>query len=300
MLNHLDDIRVFMRVAELENLSAAGRDLRKTPAVVSSRIARLEAATGVSLLWRTTRQVKLTPEGEIFLEHCGEIMRAVSRAEVLLAHEDSQPSGPVRISAPTGIGASILTPAFAEFSLAYPEINVQLHLTDRLSNLVEEKYDLAIRVSELRESGLIVRKLADNVRVICASPAYLEESGIPLTPLDLQQHRCLLLRFPGSEQYQWRLTGADGQVHNLPIKGPLDSDQTVVLKNWAISGYGLTLQNEIDVAAELKSGALVPVLQNYEADGHRIYAIYPQRRHMPLRLRTTLDFLVERFRDLAN
>jgi DNA-binding transcriptional LysR family regulator len=298
MLNHLDDIRVFMRVAELENLSAAGRDLRKTPAVVSSRIARLEAATGVSLLWRTTRQVRLTPEGETFLEHCVDIMRAVNKAESLLTLTDKTLSGPVRITAPTGIGESILVPAFVEFSQANPDINIQLHLTDRFANLVEEKYDLAIRISELRESGLIVRKLADNRRVICGSPAYLQANGTPLTPQDLQHHNCLLLRFPGSEQYQWRLTGPDDEVHNLPISGPLDSDRTDVLKHWARAGMGLTLQNRIDIAAELEAGLLLPVLQEYKADGHRIHAVYPQRRHMPPRLRVTLDFLIEKFKDL--
>ncbi len=298
MLNHLDDIRVFMRVAELENLSAAGRDLRKTPAVVSSRIARLEAATGVSLLWRTTRQVRLTPEGETFLEHCADIMRAVNKAESLLTHTDKNLSGPVRITAPTGIGEHILVPAFVEFSKLNPDINIQLHLTDRLANLVEEKYDLAIRISELRESGLIVRKLADNHRVICGSPDYLKANGIPRTPQDLQVHSCLLLRFPGSEQYQWRLTGPDNELHNLPISGPLDSDRTDVLKQWALADVGLTLQNRIDIAAELESGLLQPVLQEFEADGHRINAVYPQRRHMPPRLRVTLDFLVEKFRDL--
>lgn len=298
MLDHLDDIRVFMRVAELESLSAAGRDLRKTPAVVSSRIARLEQATGVSLLWRTTRQVKLTPEGETFLEHCAEIMRAVADAEALLTRDDAAPSGPVRISAPTGIGETILAPLFGKFSLEYPEINIQLHLTDRIVNLVEEKYDLAIRISELRDAGLIIRKLADNTRVICATPQYIQEHGAPMTPHELRNHKCLLLRFPGSQQYQWKLTAPDGEVFNLPIKGPLDSNRTVILKKWALEGLGLTMQNKIDVSQELEAGMLVPVLTDHEIDSHGIFAVYPKRRHMPPRLRSTIDFVAKHFADL--
>ncbi len=298
MLDHLDDIRIFMRVAELESLSAAGRDMRKTPAVVSSRIVRLESAVGVSLLWRTTRQVKLTPEGETFLEHCTEIMRAVSKAEADLSHEDMKPSGPVRITVPSGIGESFVAPLLADFSALNPDINIQLHLSDRLANLVEEKYDLAIRVSELRESGLVVRKLAVNMRVICGSPEYLKVAGNPQNPDDLANHKCLLLRFPGSQQYEWLLKDKNGEIHNPSLTSILDSDRTSILKAWALAGHGLSLQNYWDVSQELKSGLLQVVLPDYAPEGHGIYAVYPRRRHMPPRLRATLDFLIKGFRDL--
>jgi len=296
MLDHLDDIRVFMRVAELESLSAAGRDLRKTPAVVSSRIARLEAAAGVSLLWRTTRQVKLTPEGEAFFEHCADILRAVSAAEATLSQDNLTPSGPVRITVPSALGERVIGPAMAAFSERYPDINVQLHLSDRLANLVEEKYDLAIRISELRESGLVVRKLADNRRLICAAPDYLARRGTPQTPADLADHFCLLLRFPGSRLYEWHLRTPDGETINPPLSGPLDSDRSTVLKRWALEGHGLTLQNYWDIQDELASGELKAVLPNYKPRGHGIFAVYPRRRHMPPRLRVTLDYLIERFR----
>lgn len=296
MLDHLDDIRVFMRVAELESLSAAGRDLRKTPAVVSSRIARLESAIGVSLLWRTTRQVKLTPEGETFLEHCAEIMRAVSGAETSLTHDHKAPSGPVRMTVPSGLGEYTIAPALAVFSSQHPDINIQLHLSDRMANLVEEKYDLSIRVSELKESGLVVRKLADNRRVICASPDYLARAGVPESPSDLTKHNCLLLRFPGSRLYEWHLQDEQGGSHNPTLSGALDSDRTSVLKAWALEGHGLTLQNYWDVKDELTSGALQAVLSDYKLEGHGIYAVYPRRRHMPPRLRATLDFLIDHFR----
>ena len=302
MLDHLDDIRIFVRVAELESLSAAGRDLRKTPAVISSRIARLETATGVSLLWRTTRQVKLTPEGEAFLEHCGDIMRAVACAEATLARDDPTPSGPVRITVPSELGETFIAPALADFSAQHPEINIQLHLTDRLANLVEEKYDLAIRVSEQSQSGLVIRKLADNRRVICGSPDYFAAHGVPLTPADLSQHNCLLLRFPGSRQYEWHMQNGNGKSFNPSVSGVLDSDRTSVLKGWALAGHGLTLQNYWDVHEDLNSGSLQTVLSDYSLAGHGIYAVYPRRRHMPPRLRATLDFLIERFRgwDLAD
>lgn len=296
MLDHLDDLRVFVRVAELESLSAAGRDLRLSPAVVSSRIARLEAATNVSLLWRTTRQVKLTAEGQEFLEHCAEILRAVDEAETSLAQDRMPPSGPVRITVPTSLGERIIAPALPAFSADFPHVNLQLHLRDRLASLVEEKYDLAVRVSELKESGLIMRKLADNRRFVCASPAYLDRHGVPRHPDELARHACLLLRFPGSKQYQWKLEGG-GETLNLSLAGPLDADRTSVLKRWAVDGHGLTLQNYWDVADELASGALKAVLPDYRPVGHAIYAVYPRRRHMPPRVRVLLDYLIELFKD---
>lgn len=298
MIDHLDDIRVFMRVAEMESLSAAGRDLRMSPAVVSSRIARLEQATGVSLLWRTTRQVKLTPEGEAFLEHCLEIIRAVENAEATLVQDQAPPSGPVRITVPTSIGERLIAPAIPGFSARYPKVQVQLHLSDRLVGLVEEKYDLAVRVSELRESGLIVRKLAPNKRVICASPAYLARAGTPGSTEDLARHSCLLLRFPGSQQYQWRVE-QDGNAINLALSGPMDSDQTGILKAWALAGHGLTLQNYWDVRDELADGLLRAVLPGTTPMGHGIYAVYPRRQHMPPRVRALLDFLAELFKPLS-
>jgi DNA-binding transcriptional LysR family regulator len=296
MLDHLDDLRVFVRVAELESLSAAGRDLRLSPAVVSSRIARLEAATNVSLLWRTTRQVKLTAEGQEFLEHCAEILRAVDEAETSLAQDRMPPSGPVRITVPTSLGERIIAPALPAFSADFPHVNLQLHLRDRLASLVEEKYDLAVRVSELKESGLIMRKLADNRRFVCASPTYLDRHGVPRHPDELARHACLLLRFPGSKQYQWKLEGG-GETLNLSLAGPLDADRTSVLKRWAVDGHGLTLQNYWDVADELASGALKAVLPDYRPVGHAIYAVYPRRRHMPPRVRVLLDYLIELFKD---
>ena len=235
---HIEDVTIFIRVSDLGNLSAAGREMRVSAAVISNRIARLEKHLGVRLLNRTTRRVNLTPEGEIFYGYCVRILDNVEQAETAIATQRHLPRGPLLVTAPAVFGRMHLVPLVPEFVTRYPDIELRLHLSDRFAELIEEKIDLAIRIAELRNSTAIVRKIADDRRVIVAAPDYLERHGVPEVPEDLLQHNCLLLRFPGSQQFRWTLAGTDGPI-TLSVSGTMDADNGEAIREWCLAGHGL-------------------------------------------------------------
>ncbi len=235
-----EDMAVFVRVVELADLSAAERDLRLSAAVVSNRIARLEQRLGVRLLSRITRRVNTTPEGAIYYEHCVRILTDIERAESAVAAQRDLLRGPLRVTSPTAFGRQRVAPHVAAFLEKHPEIQFRLHLSDRFTDLIEDKVELAIRIAELKDSTVIVRTLARNQRVICAAPAYLESHPAPQRPEGLLRHNCLLLRFPGFQQFQWSLQGSDGPI-TLSVSGNMDSDHGEVLRDWCLAGHGLAL-----------------------------------------------------------
>ena len=288
----VEDMAVFVRVVELANLSAAGRDLRLSAAVVSNRIARLEARLGVRLLNRTTRRVAVTPEGEIYYGHCVRILTEIEQAESEVSARRDLPRGPLTVTAPCSFGRRHVAPHIPGFAESYPDIQVRLHLSDRFTDLIEDRVDLAIRIAELKDSTAIVRRLADNRRAICAAPAYLERYGRPEVPEDLLKHNCLLLRFPGSQQFQWTLVGPEGPV-TLPVAGSMDSDSSEVLRDWCLAGHGLSLQSLFEVGEDIAAGRLEAVLPHWPPPGHAISALYPHSRYLPPRIRVFIDFLVE-------
>ncbi|AJD53765.1 transcriptional regulator [Thalassospira xiamenensis M-5 = DSM 17429] len=241
-MSDFEDIQIFVRVAELGNLSAAGRELRHSAAVVSNRIARLEERLGVRLLNRTTRRVNLTTEGDVYYRHCLRILAEMQEAENAIANQKNTTRGPVTLTCPIAFGNKYVAPIIPKFVEKNPDVQIRLHLSDRLLDLLQDKVDLAIRIAELKESSLIVRKLAANKRMLVANPAYLKRHGIPKAPGDLLHHNCLLLRFPGSRQYQWTLHGAEteGPV-TLSVSGSMDSDNGEVLTPGALMGMASRL-----------------------------------------------------------
>jgi DNA-binding transcriptional LysR family regulator len=295
MLKNLEDVKIFVRIAERGSLSAAGRELRMSVAVVSHRIARLEKDLGTTLFWRTTRKLQLTDEGRRFLEHSRELLDVVQRAEAELSEEHTPTPGPITVTVPVTLGREFIAPLIPTFQEDHAGISVQLHLSDRLMNLIDDQYDLAIRIANLPDSALVARKLADNQRVICASPTYLEKNGLPQTLEDLNTHNCLLLRFPGSKQYQWTIE-SETVPKKLNLTGTMDADQMEVLRQWALDHQGITMQDHRDVADELANGRLVPVLENVTPASYAIYALYPKRLYMPPRTRAFFDFLVHQFK----
>ena len=196
-MSDFEDIQIFVRVAELGNLSAAGRELRHSAAVVSNRIARLEERLGVRLLNGTTRRVNLTTEGDVYYRHCLRILAEMQEAENAIANQKNTTRGPVTLTCPIAFGNKYVAPIIPKFVEKNPDVQIRLHLSYRLLDLLQYKVDLAIRIAELKESSLIVRKLAANKRMLVASPAYLKRHGIPKAPGDSLHHNCLLLRFPG-------------------------------------------------------------------------------------------------------
>jgi DNA-binding transcriptional LysR family regulator len=287
-----DDMAIFVRVVELGSLTAAGRDMRMSPAVVSNRIARLESRLGVRLLNRTTRRVDPTQEGALFYEHSVTILNELEQAESLIYERTADPRGPIKVTAPVVFGRLHIAPHVPAFLARYPHVQVRLHLTDHLVDLIQERIDLAIRIAELSDSNAIVRKLTANRRVIVAAPSYLERRGTPRDPTDLLQHNCLLLRFSGSRQYRWTLQTPEGPV-TLRVAGNMDANNGEVLREWCLAGQGLALKSIWEIVDELNTGRLKVVLPEYPPVGHAIYALYPQTRFLSSRVRVFIDFLAE-------
>ncbi len=291
---HTEDMAIFVRVVELGSLSAAGRDMRMSPAVVSNRIARLEGDLGIRLLHRTTRRVNPTEEGTTFYEHCVAILNELEQVESLLTARTDEPRGPIKVTAPAVFGRLHVAPFVPEFLAKYPNMQIRLHLTDSLVDLVQERIDLAIRIAQLEDSTAIVRKLAPNTRVIVAAPAYLERHPAPREPADLLAHNCLLLRFAGSKQYRWTLQAAEGPV-TLRVGGSMDSNNGEVLRDWCLAGQGLALKSLWEVGADIAAGRLQVVLPDHPPLGYGIYALYPHSRFVPARVRVFIDFLAAKY-----
>ncbi|MDZ5650498.1 LysR family transcriptional regulator [Nitrospirillum sp. BR 11828] len=302
----LENMQVFVRVVDLGSLSAAGRNLRMSPALVSHRIQQLEAHLGARLLNRTTRQLQATETGQIFYQHCLEVLEAVERAHSSIAAEGGAPSGSVRVTAPLGFGRRVLGPLVPEFRAANPMVDVRLRLSDHLLDLLRESVDMAIRMAALKDSSFVVRKIADLRRVLVAAPEYLAARGRPQAPSDLLEHDCLLLRFPGTQQYRWTLTspgkgdGAKGEAKStkLSIAGPMDADDGDVLTRWAVDGHGIALKPLWEVAEEVKSGALEIVMPDHPPEPVQLAIVYPHRALLPAKVQSLSDFLVPRVRGL--
>ena len=288
----LENIRVFVRVVELGSLSAAGRHMRLSPAVVSHRLQQLESHLGTRLLNRTTRQVQPTEHGLVYYNACQDVLGALEHAESVIADAGGTPQGSLRITAPLGFGRRVLAPLLPEFQARHPKVEVRLRLSDHLIDLLQEGVDAAIRMAVLADSSLIARKIADCPRLLCATPAYLDAHGRPAVPEDLLEHRCLLLRFAGSRQFRWTLTTPDGPL-TLPVGGHLDADDGVVLSAWALRGQGIVLQPRGEVAELLREGRLEPVLAGFPPEPVVLAVLYPHRRLLPAKVKAFADFMVD-------
>lgn len=292
-MRDIHDMAVFVRVVELGNLSAAGRDLRLSPAVVSNRIAKLEERLEVRLLNRTTRKVNATEEGKIYYEHCVRILSEIEEVESALLAQKTNPKGVLRISAPTAYGRMFIAPLIPEFRKLCPEVEVRLQLTSRLVDLVEEGMDLGIRCGEPYATSMITRKITDEFRVVCATPEYLKTHGTPKVPEDLLHHNCLMMRFPGSKQFQWRFIGKDGP-YNLEMNGNMDSNDGAVLTTWALQHQGIILKATWEIQNYLDNGELVSILDDYRPTDLGIYVLFPHSRYLSPKVRAFIDFLVEK------
>jgi DNA-binding transcriptional LysR family regulator len=256
------------------------------PGVVSRRLDALEARLGVKLLLRTTRRVTLTFEGSAYLEDCQRILRELGAAEASVSLGGVKARGHLRLSAPAGFGRRHVAPLVMAFLDAHPEVTVNLDLSDRLVDLVNEGVDCAIRVGELTDSSLVSIKLAENRRVVVGSPAYLEKHGTPHTLADLAHHNCLSL----GQQRGWLFRDNDGTV-SIKVSGQFECNDGAVLHEWALAGRGLAWRSMWEVGEDLQRGSLVSVLDEFAAPPTGIYAVFPQRKYLPLRVRLLIDHL---------
>ena len=290
-------MRVFARVVEAGNFSAAARQRGVAPSSVSRQIGELEDELGVRLFQRTTRKLSLTEAGELYFGRARRILVDVDEANIAVSQISGAPSGILRLTVAAGIGRMHLAPLLPEFHEKFPAVKIGLSLSDRIVDLVAEGFDLAIRVGWQRDSSLVARKIKSSRRVVCASPAYLERMGEPKAPAELKDHNCLTFRAqPGSNV--WTFRGADGKIE-VRASGSLFSDTADALPAAAVAGLGVILAPSWLIECDLAEGRLKEVLPDYRVvpDAMPICAVYPQQRHLAPKVRVFIDFLVEHFRE---
>lgn len=279
----------FIEVVARGSLSAAARAEGIAPAMIGRRLDALEARLGVKLLQRTTRKLVLTDEGAAFLEDCQRILGDVGDAEAAVSERSLRASGHLTVSAPAGFGRQHVAPLLPSFLAEHREVTVNLNLNDRVVDLVGEGVDVAIRIASLGDSSLVGVKLADNRRVLVASPAYLKRHGRPGALADLARHNCLAISSEGSQR-GWTFLD-QGKPVTLKVGGNMVCNDGAVLHAWALAGKGLAWRSMWEVGSQIASGELVTVLDEFAAPGNDVHAVFAQRRHLPLRIRAFVDFL---------
>ncbi|WP_153131753.1 LysR family transcriptional regulator [Dechloromonas hortensis] len=291
-MNTDSELSFFCLLVKQGSLAATARELNLTPPAVSRRLSQLEERLGVRLLNRTTRRISLTSEGEVYFGNAQRILSDIDEMERLVSSSRAAPKGLLRVNAPLGFGRSYIGPAISAFTKTYPDVDVQLHLTDRPVNLPDEAIDVSIRFGDLPDSRLIAKKIAANRRLLCASPAYLRAAGQPNFPHELTQHQCIVLRQNEAAYGNWRLSRGK-QTETIKVHGKLSTNDGEVAINWALEGHGILMRAEWDVAKYLRSGRLVQVLADYETPPADIYAVYLER----LNLSAKVAYFVEHLRD---
>ncbi|MFV2054770.1 LysR family transcriptional regulator [Aliiroseovarius sp. YM-037] len=297
-MSYLDNIKTFVRVYELGNMSAAARDQRISPAVASSRISQLEEYLSVRLFQRTTRMLNATEQGRIFYVGACRILEAIEEAEAEVNNVTQTPRGSLYVAAPLGVGRRLIAPGVPFFKEQYPKIDVRMRLSDRKLDMTAEGLDVSFFLGVPEDSNLRIRKIADCQRVLCAAPRYLSERGHPSSGADLagKAHDCLNLRYPGAPEFQWPLQTEDG-VQRFTVSGPFESDDGDVLTGWALDGHGIILKPVFEIAEHLKSGALVPVLEDTPPIPIQMACLYTHRRRQDPKTRLFIDFMADRINE---
>jgi DNA-binding transcriptional LysR family regulator len=292
-MDRLATMETFVRVVEAGSFVAAADRIGLSPAMVSRHVQDLEERLGTRLLNRTTRRISLTEPGAAYYERCQQVLRDIDEMDLSVAREVQQPRGVLRVNAPVVFGTRHLSPLLAEYEGRYPEVAIDLNLTDRFIDLVEESADLAVRIGTLTESTLVARRLCPIRLVLCASPGYLERHGTPRTPDDLAHHNCLGYTYTrgGAE---WEFSGPDGPVV-VSIRGSLRANHGEVLHRAALDGLGLALQPTFIAGDALACGLLRPVLSDYCPTEISAYAVFLSRKFLSAKVRTFVDFLAEKF-----
>lgn len=290
----IQDIQIFARIAALQNLSAVGNELGLTPGTISKRIQALEDELSVRLFERTTRSIRITEEGSRFLSHVERILSELDQARATVAESTSKPKGKLKIVASQALGRAMVGPAIVRFLTLYPDIDVHIDLTDRAVNLQEQGYDVAIHAGTLADSTLIAKRLATDRQILVAAPSYIAECGAPQTLEDIARCNCLAQ----AEAWTWTFQDRSGTESNVRINARLRSDNFEMLREAALMGQGLLLASTLHIRSDLDSGALLPVLPDFDVpQGSGVWALYPSSKHVMPRLRVFLNFLGEWFRD---
>jgi DNA-binding transcriptional LysR family regulator len=285
---------VFVRVVESGSFTATARYFGMSPAMVSTHIRTLEKRLGVRLLNRTTRRVSATEVGQHYYEHCLRILYEVEEAERAASDLQTAPRGQIRLSAPMTFGTRQLGPLIAAYLKAYPDVSVELSLDDRNIDLIEEGFDLAIRVGQLADSGLIARRITVAQAILCASPEYIAKHGVPKSPRDLIRHDCLTYTQSGSRG-EWSFNGPGATAETVRVSGRFSANNGDTLRQLALAGLGVILAPDFIVQDDLKAGSLIGLMSDYRAALFPFHAVYPHNRYLSAKVKTFVDFLITWF-----
>jgi DNA-binding transcriptional LysR family regulator len=291
-------MRVFAQVVESGSFAKAAARLALSTSAASRHVAELEAHLNTRLLQRTTRRISLTESGRGFYERCVQILAELDDAERDASQESAMPRGTIRLTTSINFGVRHLTPAIAGFLARYPQVKFDVSLSDRVVDLVEEGFDLGIRIGASGPDTLVARKLGETRLVPCASPAYLSRHGVPAIPEDLKDHNCITYEYALRDD--WRFVDAAGRERTVHVSGSLNSNNGDLLAEAAAQGLGIVCEPTFIVGPEIRAGRLVPILQEFPAPRIPIYAVYTSRQHLSARVRLFVDFLGERFGDAVD
>ncbi|MBX4867351.1 LysR family transcriptional regulator [Rhizobium bangladeshense] len=295
MDNRAGEMEVFVATAELQSFSAAGRRLKLSPSAVSKLVTRIEDRLGTRLMVRSTRTMKLTPEGEVYLARAQRILAEIAETEQIVAGGGRMvPRGLLRVNASVGFGERYLLPLIPAFLELYPEVKLDVSLTDGVIGLIEERTDIAIRSGPMSDSALKARKLLESRRVIVASPAYLKMHGVPKTPQDLADRNCFCFNFRRSLN-EWPFRDPrSSEIYRVPVSGNTSVNSGLIMRRLCLAGSGLGRVGQFHVQPDIDAGLLIPVLEDYNPeDIELIHAVFAGHEHLAARIRAFIDFLVE-------
>ncbi len=293
-MDRFTGMAVFVKVVDASSFAAAARHFGMSPAMVSKHIQTLEERLGVRLLNRTTRRVSATEVGQNYYERCLRILSDLDEAERAAGDLQTAPRGQLRVTAPVSFGMRHLAPAIADYLIAYPDVSVDLSLDDPYVDLVEERFDLAIRVGQLADSSLMARKLCEVAMVVSASPAYLAIHGTPRSPRDLAGHNCLVYTY-STQQSMWRFFDNTGAEHVVRVSGRFLANNGDALRALALNGVGVIFAPDFIVDEDLQTGRLVPLLKDYTTLATPVHAVFPHSRYLSAKTRTFIDFIASQF-----
>jgi len=291
-MDRLSAMRTFRTVVETGGFSAAARRLGLSKAAVSKQVAELEAHFGTALLQRTTRRLNATDAGRRYFENCVRLLDEISEVEAEVRNSQAEPSGRLRVSAPINFGNEVLGPVISAIAQRYPRLEIQIELSDRFVDLIEEGFDVALRIrTNLPDSSLIVRRVSAITRSVCAAPSYLKRMGTPKTPEDLKNHACLIYTLSTSP-FDWKFSAGNKTVA-VRVNGSIQSNNGQFLMSFLHAGMGIALLPDFTVGEDVRSGKLKRILENYPVEPHDLYLVYPANRHQSPKLRAFMDMAAQ-------
>ncbi|MGC8604225.1 MAG: LysR family transcriptional regulator [Desulfomonilaceae bacterium] len=297
LVENISDLVIFIHAAKAGSFSAAGRDLGFSAAVVSKRLQRLEDQLSVRLFNRSTRKIGLTDEGAAFFDYCVRVLADLEEAESLITKGSQQVKGLLRVTAPAAFGRLHIAPLVPILLSRHPSLELYLHLSDDVVDIIEDRYDVAVRIGEMKDSRLIARNLCVDNRLVVATESYIKKFGEPKTPEDLLKHNALLFCSSGKPG-PWRFYDKLGKLYTVNVSGNFETNNCDALREAILADIGIALRPTWDIWRDVKSGRMVPLLPEYKPNSFYIKAVYQSRQHLPQKVRVLLDLLIANFGDV--